>query len=171
MRTLYGQEPEKTSEEVLDEHPVSIQVNGEWQTFPNTAVAEQAAYQEYKDQLRRNAQNFHITDSHLGEGGPKAKFQANINAIRLLKELGSNNQQASPEQQEVLSRYVGWGGLADTFDPGKESWHSEYVQLKELLTPEEYAAARGSTLNAHYTSPTVIQTIYEVVGQMGFVPK
>ena len=159
---------EKNTEEILDEHPVSIQVNGEWQTFPNTAAAEQAAYQEYKDQLRRNARNFHITDAHLGEGGPKTKFQANINAIRLLKELESNKQQASPEQQEVLSRYVGWGGLADAFDPGKESWHSEYVQLKELLTPEEYAAARSSTLNAHYTSPTVIRAMYEAVERMGF---
>ena len=159
---------EKSTEEILDEHPVSIQVNGEWQTFPNTAAAEQAAYQEYKDQLRRNARNFHITDAHLGEGGPKTKFQANINAIRLLKELESNKQQASPEQQEVLSRYVGWGGLADAFDPGKESWHSEYVQLKELLTPKEYAAARSSTLNAHYTSPTVIRAMYEAVERMGF---
>ena len=159
---------EKNTEEILDEHPVPIQVNGEWQTFPNTAAAEQAAYQEYKDQLRRNARNFHITDAHLGEGGPKTKFQANINAIRLLKELESNKQQASPEQQEVFSRYVGWGGLADAFDPGKESWHSEYVQLKELLTPEEYAAARSSTLNAHYTSPTVIRAMYEAVERMGF---
>ena len=168
MRTLYEQEPEKSTEEILDEHPVFIRVNGEWQIFPNTAAAEQAAYQEYKDQLRRNARNFHITDAHLGEGGPKTKFQANINAIRLLKELESNKQQASPEQQEVLSRYVGWGGLADAFDPGKESWHSEYVQLKELLTPEEYAAARSSTLNAHYTSPTVIRAMYEAVERMGF---
>ena len=168
MRTLYEQESEKSTEEILDEHPVSIQVNGEWQTFPNAAAAEQAAYHEYKDQLRRNARNFHITDAHLGEGGPKTKFQANINAIRLLKELESNKQQASPEQQEVLSRYVGWGGLADAFDPGKESWHSEYVQLKELLTPEEYAAARSSTLNAHYTSPTVIRAMYEAVERMGF---
>ena len=159
---------EKNTEEILDEHPVSIQVNGEWQTFPNTATAGQAAYQEYKDQLRRNARNFHITDVHLGEGGSKTKFQANINAIRLLKELESNKQQANPEQQEVLSRYVGWGGLADAFDPGKESWHSEYVQLKELLTPEEYAAARSSTLNAHYTSPTVIRAMYEAVERMGF---
>ena len=159
---------EKNTEEIPDEHPVSIRVNGEWQTFPNTAVAEQAAYQEYKDQLRRNARNFHITDAHLGEGDPKTKFQANINAIRLLKELESNKQQASPEQQEVLSRYVGWGGLADAFDPGKESWHSEYVQLKELLTLEEYAATRSSTLNAHYTSPTVIRAMYEAVERMGF---
>ena len=161
-------EPEKTFEEVLDEHPVSIQVNGQWQTFPNAKAAEEASYEEYKANLRRNAQNFRITDEHLGEGGPKAKFQANVNAIRLLKELEAAGQQASPEQQEVLSRYVGWGGLADAFDPEKPAWALEYAQLKGLLTPEEYAAARSSTLNAHYTSPTVIQAIYEAVGRMGF---
>ena len=161
-------EPEKTLDEVLDEHPVSVQVNGEWQTFPNARAAEEAAYGEYKENLRRTAENFHITDDHLGEGGPKAKFQANIEAIKLLKYLEETTGQATPEQQEVLSRYVGWGGLADAFDPDKESWSKEYAQLKELLTPEEYAAARGSTLNAHYTSPTVIRAIYEAVGRMGF---
>ena len=161
-------EPEKTFEEVLDEHPVSIQVNGQWQTFPNARAAEEASYEEYKANLRRNAQNFRITDAHLGEGGPKAKFQANITAIKLLKYLEETTGQATPEQQEILSRYVGWGGLADAFDPDKESWSKEYAQLKELLTPEEYAAARGSTLNAHYTSPTVIRAIYEAVGRMGF---
>ena len=161
-------EPEKTFEEVLDEHPVSIQIDGQWQTFPNAKAAEEASYEEYKANLRRNAKNFRITDEHLGEGGPKAKFQANINAIRLLKNLEAAGQQASSEQQEVLSRYVSWGGLADAFDPEKSAWASEYAQLKELLTPEEYAAARSSTLNAHYTSPTVIQAIYEAVGRMGF---
>ena len=161
-------EPEKTFEEVLDEHPVSIQIDGQWQTFPNAKAAEEASYEEYKSNLLRNAQNFRITDAHLGEGGPKAKFQANIEAIKLLKYLEETTGQATPEQQEVLSRYVGWGGLADAFDPDKESWSKEYAQLKELLTPEEYAAARSSTLNAHYTSPTVIQAIYEAVGRMGF---
>ena len=161
-------EPEKTPDEVLDEHPISIQVNGEWQTFPNVKAAEEASYEEYKANLRRTAENFHITDDHLGEGGPKAKFQANVEAIKLLKYLEETTGQATPEQQQVLSRYVGWGGLADAFDPDKESWSKEYAQLKELLTPEEYAAARGSTLNAHYTSPTVIKAIYEAVGRMGF---
>ena len=161
-------EPEKTPDEVLDEHPVSIQVNGEWQTFPNVKAAEEASYEEYKANLRRTAENFHITDNHLGEGGPKAKFQANVEAIKLLKHLEETTEQATPEQQKILSRYVGWGGLADAFDPDKESWSKEYAQLKELLTPEEYAAARGSTLNAHYTSPTVIKAIYEAVGRMGF---
>ena len=161
-------EPEKIPDEVLDEHPVSIQVNGEWQTFPNVKAAEKASYEEYKANLRRTAENFHITDNRLGEGGPKAKFQANVEAIKLLKYLEETTGQATPEQQQVLSRYVGWGGLADAFDPEKESWSKEYAQLKELLTPEEYAAARGSTLNAHYTSPTVIRAIYEAVGRMGF---
>ena len=161
-------EPEKTPDEVLDEHPVSIQVNGQWQTFPNARAAEEAAYGEYKDNLRRTAENFRITDNHLGEGGPKAKFQGNVAAIKLLKHLEETSEQAIPEQQEVLSRYVGWGGLADAFDPEKPAWAAEYTQLKELLTPEEYTAARGSTLNAHYTSPTVIKAIYEAVGRMGF---
>ena len=151
-----------------EEHPVSIQVNGKWQTFPNTKAAEEAAYEEYKNNLRRNAENFHITDEHLGEGGPKAKFQANIEAIKLLKYLEKTTEQATPEQQVILSRYVGWGGLADAFDPEKPSWSAEYAQLKELLTPEEYTAARASTLNAHYTSPTIIRAIYEAVGNMGF---
>ena len=138
---------------MLDEHPVSIPVNGQWQTFPNARAAEEASYEEYKANLRHNAQNFRITDAHLGEGGPKAKFQANIEAIKLLKHLEETTGQATPEQQEILSRYVGWGGLADAFDPEKPAWAAEYAQLKELLTPEEYAAARSSTLNAHYTSP------------------
>ena len=150
------------------EHPVAIPVNGEWQTFPNQRAAEQAAYQEYRDNLRRNAENFRITDDHLGEGGPKAKYQANVAAIKLLKYLEETTGQATPEQQEVLSRYVGWGGVADAFDPDKPAWAAEYAELKELLTSEEYAAARASTLNAHYTSPTVIRAIYKAVERMGF---
>ena len=157
-----------TQPEEKPDHPVAIPVNGEWQTFPNQRAAEQAAYQEYRDNLRRNAQNFHITDDHLGEGGPKAKYQANVAAIKLLKYLEETTGQATPEQQEVLSRYVGWGGVADAFDPDKPAWDAEYSELKELLTPEKYAAARASTLNAHYTSPTVIRAIYEAVEQMGF---
>ena len=114
------------------------------------------------------AQNFHISDDHLGEGGPKQKFARNVEAIRTLKTLESENRNATPEEQEILSQYVGWGGLADAFDPDKDSWAKEYAQLKELLTPEEYAAARASTLNAHYTSPTVIRSIYDAVERMGF---
>ena len=114
------------------------------------------------------AQNFRISDDHLGEGGPKQKFARNVEAIRTLQTLESENRNATPEEQEILSRYVGWGGLADAFDPDKDSWAKEYAQLKELLTPEEYAAARASTLNAHYTSPTVIRSIYDAVEKMGF---
>ena len=155
-------------EEVLDGNPVSVRIDGEWRTFPNTAAAEEAMYEESKAEIRRNAQNFHITDDNLGMGGAKAKYQANINAIKLLKSLEADGRQAIPEQQEVLSRYVGWGGLADAFDPTKENWRNEYTELKQLLTPEEYEAARASTLNAHYTSPTVIKAIYEAVGNIGF---
>ena len=159
--------PDAEPEEKPD-HPVAIPVNGEWQTFPNQRAAEQAAYQEYRDNLRRNAQNFRITDDHLGEGGPKAKYQANVAAIKLLKYLEETTGQATPAQQEVLSRYVGWGGVPEAFDPSKTAWAKEYAELKELLTPEEYEAARASTLNAHYTSPTVIRAIYDAVEQMGF---
>ena len=114
------------------------------------------------------ARNFRISDDHLGEGGPKQKFARNVEAIRTLQTLESENRNATPEEQEILSQYVGWGGLADAFDPDKDSWAKEYTQLKELLSPEEYAAARASTLNAHYTSPTVIRAIYDAVERMGF---
>jgi len=114
------------------------------------------------------AENFRILDDDLGTGGAKAKFRANMAAINLLKELEFEGLQASPEQQEVLSRYVGWGGLADAFDESKDNWKDEFAELYAALTPEEYAAARASTLNAHYTSPTVIKAIYEAVGNMGF---
>ena len=147
---------------------VSIPIDGEWTCFPSVAAAEQAAYADFKAASHRNAQNFHITDDALGVGGAKAKYQANINAIRLLKHLEAEGLQASAEQQQVLSRYVGWGGLADAFDESKQNWAAEFRELRELLTPEEYTAARASTLNAHYTSPTVIKAIYEAVGNMGF---
>ena len=114
------------------------------------------------------AENFRIMDNDLGKGGAKAKFRANMAAINLLKELELEGAQATPEQQEILSRYVGWGGLADAFDPEKAGWRVEYDELKNALSPEEYAAARASTLNAHYTSPTVIRAIYDAVESMGF---
>ena len=113
-------------------------------------------------------QNFHITDDHLGEGGPKAKFRMNAEAITTLHEIEFDGRTATPEEQEILSRYVGWGALADAFDPNKPDWADEYKELQVLLTPEEYKAARASVLNAHYTSPTVIKAIYEAVGNMGF---
>jgi len=114
------------------------------------------------------AENFRITDDNLGIGGAKAKFRANMAAINLLKELEFEGAQATPEQQEILSRYVGWGGLADAFDESKDNWKDEFAELYATLSPEQYAAARASTLNAHYTSPTVIKAIYEAVGNMGF---
>ena len=114
------------------------------------------------------AENFRIMDDDLGKGGAKAKFWANMAAINLLKELEFEGLQASPEQQEILSRYVGWGGLADAFDESKDNWKDEFAELYAALSPEEYAAARASTLNAHYTSPTVIRAIYDAVENMGF---
>ena len=161
------------SQAEIDEPPahrpaVSIPVDGEWQGFPSVAAAEQAAYADFKAASHRDAQNFHITDDALGVGGAKAKFRANMAAIHLLQELEFEGLQASPEQQEILSRYVGWGGLADAFDENKPNWSDEFAELYATLSPEEYAAARASTLNAHYTSPTVIKAIYEAVGNMGF---
>ena len=161
------------SQAEIDEPPahrpaVSIPIDGEWQGFPSVAAAEQAAYADFKAASHRDAQNFHITDDALGVGGAKAKFRANMAAIRLLQELEFEGLQASPEQQEILSRYVGWGGLADAFDENKPNWSDEFAELYATLSPEEYAAARASTLNAHYTSPTVIKAIYEAVGNMGF---
>ena len=117
---------------------------------------------------RLPAENFRILDDDLGTGGAKTKFRANMAAINLMKELEFEGAQATPEQQEVLSRYVGWGGLADAFDESKDNWKDEFAELYATLSPEEYAAARASTLNAHYTSPTVIKAIYEAVGNMGF---
>jgi len=114
------------------------------------------------------AVNFYITDDHIGEGGPKQKFARNIEAIETLFKLESEDRNATPEEQEILSNYVGWGGLADAFDPSRGNWTQEYQTLKNLLSEDEYAAARASTLNAHYTSPTVIRAIYDAVSQMGF---
>ena len=112
--------------------------------------------------------NFHITDDHLGEGGTKARFRANMDAIHLLKQLESEGRMATTDEQETLSRYTGWGAIPDAFNESKSDWAKEYAELKAALTPEEYEAARGSTLNAHYTSPTVIRAIYEALGNMGF---
>ena len=114
------------------------------------------------------AENFRIMDDDLGKGGAKAKFRANMDAINLLKELEFDSRQATPEEQDVLSKYVGWGGLADAFDESKDNWKDEFAELYATLSPEEYAAARASTLNAHYTSPTVIRAIYDAVENMGF---
>lgn len=114
------------------------------------------------------AGNFHITDDELGQGTPKEKFRANIMAIQLLKKCEDENRNATSEEQKILSRYVGWGGLADAFDETKAAWETEYLELKTVLTPEEYAAARASTLNAHYTQPIVIESMYQVLENLGF---
>ena len=115
------------------------------------------------------AMNFHITDDELGQGTSKEKFRANIMAIQLLKKCEEENRNATPKEQEILSRYVGWGGLADAFDETKAAWETEYLELKTVLTPEEYAAARASTLNAHYTQPIVIESMYQVLENLGFI--
>ena len=158
-------EPESTPDEELDKLPISAEVNGEWQTFPDAAAADETLNAE---PVPEAAGNFHITDEHLGEGGAKQKYARNIEAIRTLFQLEQEHRGATAEEQEVLSQYVGWGGLADAFDPDKGNWTKEYSELKSLLSEEEYAAARASTLNAHYTSPTVIRAIYDAVEKMGF---
>ena len=163
VRELYEQEqtePELSDEE-LDELPISAVMDGKVQTFPDAAALDEALNAV-------PAGNFRITDDHLGEGGAKQKYARNIEAIRTLFKLEQEHRGATAEEQQVLSQYVGWGGLADAFDPGKDSWAKEYAELKGLLSEDEYAAARSSTLNAHYTSPTVIRGIYNAVERMGF---
>ena len=149
------------SDEDLDELPISAVMDGKVQTFPDAAALDEALNAV-------PAGNFRITDDHLGEGGAKQKYARNIEAVRTLFKLEQEHRGATAEEQQVLSRYVGWGGLADAFDPGKDSWAKEYTELKGLLSEDEYAAARSSTLNAHYTSPTVIRGIYDAVERMGF---
>ena len=153
-------EPELSDEE-LDALPISTVMDGKVQTFPDAAALDEALNAE-------PAGNFRITDDHLGEGGAKQKYARNIEAIRTLFKLEQEHRGATAEEQQVLSQYVGWGGLSDAFDPGKDSWAKEYAELKGLLSEDEYAAARSSTLNAHYTSPTVIRGIYDAVERMGF---
>ncbi|MGA6362501.1 DEAD/DEAH box helicase family protein [Faecalibacterium prausnitzii] len=156
--------PPLTDEE-LDELPISTVMDGKVQTFPDAAALDEALNAEPAPEP---AGNFHITDDDLGVGGPKQKFARNIEAIRTLFKLEEEHRGATAEEQQVLSQYVGWGGLADVFDPGKDNWAKEYAELKGLLSEDEYAAARSSTLNAHYTSPTVIRSIYDAVERMGF---
>ena len=156
--------PPLTDEE-LDELPISTVMDGKVQTFPDAAALDEALNAEPAPEP---AGNFRITDDHLGEGGAKQKYARNIEAIRTLFKLEEEHRGATAEEQQVLSQYVGWGGLADAFDSGKDSWAKEYVELKGLLSEDEYAAARSSTLNAHYTSPTVIRGIYDAVERMGF---
>ena len=156
--------PPLTDEE-LDELPISTVMDGKVQTFPDAAALDEALNAEPAPEP---AGNFRITDDHLGEGGAKQKYARNIEAIRTLFKLEEEHRGATAAEQQVLSQYVGWGGLADAFDSGKDSWAKEYVELKGLLSEDEYAAARSSTLNAHYTSPTVIRGIYDAVERMDF---
>ena len=173
VRELYEQEPEPPvlvsdglglPGEDSNKLPVSIEVN-EVPTTPEAAAAEEGLNEEGAPEL---AGNFRITDEELGAGGPKQKFARNIKAIKTLFTLEQWHRGATAEEQQVLSQYVGWGGLADAFDPDKNSWAKEYAELKGLLSEEEYKAARGSVLNAHYTSPTIIRAIYDAVERMGF---
>ena len=157
-------EPELSDEE-LDALSISTVMDGEVQTFPDAAALDEALNTEPAPEP---AGNFHITDEHLGEGGAKQKYARNIAAIRTLFQLEQEHRGATVEEQEVLSQYVGWGGLPDAFDPDKSNWSKEYTELKGLLSEDEYAAARSSVLNAHYTSPTVIRSIYDAVERMGF---
>ena len=167
VRELYEQEQDipQLSDEELDELPISAVMDGEVQTFPDAAALDEALNTEPAPEP---AGNFHITDDDLGVGGPKQKYARNIEAIRTLFRLEAEHRGATAEEQQVLAQYVGWGGLADAFDPGKDSWAKEYAELKGLLSEDEYAAARSSTLNAHYTSPVVIRSIYDAVEKMGF---
>ena len=173
VRELYEQEPEppvlvsdglELPGEDSNKLPVSIEVN-EVPTPPEAAAAEEGLNEE---DAPEPAGNFRITDEELGAGSPKQKFARNIKAIKTLFTLEQEHRGATAEEQQVLSQYVGWGGLADAFDPDKSSWAKEYAELKGLLSEEEYKAARGSVLNAHYTSPTVIRAIYDAVERMGF---
>ena len=153
------------SDEELDELPISAVIDGEVQTFPDAAALDEARNAE---PALEPAGNFCITDDHLGEGGAKQKYARNIEAIRTLFKLEEEHRGATAEEQQVLSQYVGWGGLPDAFDPDKSNWSKEYTELKGLLSEDEYAAARGSVLNAHYTAPVVIRSIYDAVERMGF---
>ena len=164
--------PEQLQPEITAE-PVTV-YPGDKNNLPYDVVVERLHIEEPEHTPPEPAmpvpasENFHITDDHLGEGGPKAKFRMNMDAIRTLKEIEAQGRAATPAEQKILSCYVGWGGLADAFDAGKPAWANEFKELSALLSPEEYASARSSTLNAHYTSPTVIKAIYEAVGNMGF---
>ena len=144
--------------------PVSIMIDGKWTEFPSVQEAEKASLEEYRNALRRNPPTFHITDDNLGTGTLGEKFDRNLAAVRLLKSLEAADRPATAEEQQVLSQYVGWGGMASAFSPNNR----RYEELKNLLTADEYKAARASVLNAHYTSPVIIKAMYTALGQMGF---
>ena len=131
-------------------------------------LSEDSRNAKFQEEKEIPAVNFTITDEHLGEGGAKQKYANNVAAIRMLFTLEEENRNATSEEQEILSKYVGWGGLSEAFDVNKQNWSKEYLELKSLLHEREYEMARASTLNAHYTSPTVIRAMYDAVTQMGF---
>lgn len=171
---------DKTAEKIVQEaeaaaapqkgaadYAVEIPVDGEWTKFQTVQEAEHAAYQEWIKEGRKNAVNYSSTGDRDPSGGPKARFQDNIAALRLLQYLDADGQQASPEQQQVLARYVGWGGLSDAFDGKKAEWAGKYKTLKELLPVQEYEAARASTLTSFYTPPEIIRTMYETLERFG----
>ena len=167
---LENGEAEQETEDML-----SQVLTGDWEPLTPSSEEKQPASERQSAQERSvsapdksNAVNFHISDDRLGEGSPKEKFQRNVAAIKLLEQIEGENRYATPEEQQILSQYVGWGGLADAFDESKSNWSAEYHQLKELLSPEEYRMARESTLNAHYTSPVIIRQMYETLEKMGF---
>ena len=167
---LENGEADRQTEEML-----SQVLTGDWEPLTPSSEEKQPASERQSAQERSvsapdksNAVNFHISDDRLGEGSPKEKFQTNIAAIKLLEQIEGENRYATPEEQQILSQYVGWGGLADAFDESKSNWSAEYHQLKELLSTEEYRMARESTLNAHYTSPVIIRQMYETLEKMGF---
>ena len=176
--TVSDEEWEQIKEAIPDQQEKQPQVttetevvySGEKNRLPFDVVIEKLHIEEPELISTPAVQNFHITDPDLGAGGQKTKYQNNVAAIRLLKDLEAQGRSATPEEQEVLSRYVGWGGIPQAFDEANEKWASEYAELKTLLTPEEYASARGSTLNAHFTSPTVIEGMYQALEQMGVHP-
>ena len=176
--TVSDEEWEQIKEAIPDQQEKQPQVttetevvySGEKNRLPFDVVIEKLHIEEPERISTPAVQNFHITDPDLGVGGQKTKYQNNVAAIRLLKDLEAQGRSATPEEQEVLSRYVGWGGIPQAFDETNEKWASEYAELKTLLTPEEYASARGSTLNAHFTSPTVIEGMYQALEQMGVHP-
>ncbi|MBQ8401956.1 MAG: helicase SNF2, partial [Clostridia bacterium] len=161
---IVPQEPQEAEQPEFTTKTVAV-YPGEENRMPFDVVIQTIRAEETKE---IPPENFRITNDDLGTGGAKAKFRMNMDAINTLKQIEAENRHATPEEQEVLSKYVGWGGLADAFDDSKENWKSEYAELSAALTPDEYTAARSSTLNAHYTSPTVIKAIYEAVGNMGF---
>ncbi len=178
-RELLESEPpqEPDLEESLDPAPISVPVDGGWKTYPNAQAAEEALAELSRTEQERTSQTtipeapgepFSLPDGTVETGGPKARFRRNADAIRTLKQIEAEQRSAAKEEQEILSRYVGWGGLSEAFDPNKERWHAEYTELQELLTNEEYEAARASTLNAHYTDPSIISCMYEVLERMGF---